>query len=304
MDWERAIERNREALLRVLSAILALAGPDVRGRLAHVLAQPVAGPEPAPAEMREPSPDVPAPTLPRRVHRAVLRLLRPAESAVRRLIVIAARDLDPGAEAGAGRAGPEAAGPGTTPPRPRPPSATSPLPALRRLGIAAVVPPGASVPVRPAARPASAVPLLPLADPPRRPRASRPRTVPPHAAPRILSFDGTVPHRLPPKPSPDDPLDATPLCRRLAALAGALADVPGQARRFLRWQARRARAAARRGAAALAGPMSAVPWRRISPLRFGRPPGRRLHGRRDDAQVALHETHWFAVWALAPPDTS
>ena len=33
------------------------------------------------------------PTLPRRLHRAILRLLRPAESAVRRLIVIAARGL-------------------------------------------------------------------------------------------------------------------------------------------------------------------------------------------------------------------
>jgi hypothetical protein len=239
---------------------------------------------------------------PRRVHRAVLRLLRPAEAAVRRLIVVAARNLGPDEAPGGPGAGAEAAGPAAAPPRR--PAATSPVPELHRLGIAAVVPAGATVPGRPAARPASAVPLLPLADPPRRPLQRRRRTVPPHRAPRILSFDGTAPHRLPPKPSPDDPLDAMRLCRRIAALAGALADLEAQARRLLRWQARRARRAARQGAAALSGALSAVPWRRISPLRFGRPPGRRLHRRRDEAQVALHETHWFAVWALAPPDTS
>ncbi|WP_187970076.1 hypothetical protein [Aquibium microcysteis] len=296
MDWHLAIERNRAALKRVLCAILAMAGPEIRGQFTFFLSRGTAREEESKLSPHVPAP-APAPTLPRRVHRAVLRLLRPAEAAVRRLIVVAARDLDPPAEPGDSGGGPEAAGPGTVPQRR--PAATSPLPELHRLGIAAVVPPGVSVPARPASRPAAAVPALPLADPPRRPLAKRRRTVPPHAAPRVLCFDGTAPHRLPPKPSPDDPLDAARLCRRLAALAGALADLDAQARRFLRWQARRARRAARQGAVALSGALSAVPWRRISPLRGGRPPGRRLRGPQDEAQEALRETHWFAVRALA-----
>jgi hypothetical protein len=32
MDWHLAIERNREALKRVLAAIVAMAGPEMRGQ--------------------------------------------------------------------------------------------------------------------------------------------------------------------------------------------------------------------------------------------------------------------------------
>ena len=66
MDWARAIERNSEALkgiVEVLFAMLGLAGTDTVARI------------------------------PQPLHRAVLRLLRPAESAMRRLVVIAARGL-------------------------------------------------------------------------------------------------------------------------------------------------------------------------------------------------------------------
>ena len=66
MDWARAIERNSEALngiVGALFAMLGLAGEATVGRI------------------------------PQPLHRAVLRVLRPAESAVRRLIVIAARGL-------------------------------------------------------------------------------------------------------------------------------------------------------------------------------------------------------------------
>jgi hypothetical protein len=66
MDWARAIERNSEALkgiVEALFAMLGLAGDATVGRI------------------------------PQSLHRAVLRVLRPAESAVRRLIVIAARGL-------------------------------------------------------------------------------------------------------------------------------------------------------------------------------------------------------------------
>ena len=66
MDWDLAIKRNSEALKGIIAdlfAMLELAG------LATVV------------------------RLPRSVHSSVLRVLRPAESAVRRLIVIAARGL-------------------------------------------------------------------------------------------------------------------------------------------------------------------------------------------------------------------
>jgi hypothetical protein len=63
MDWPLAISRNREALWRIVAALFALMGS------AAVTA------------------------LPRRVHAAILIILRPAEAAVRRLIVIAARGL-------------------------------------------------------------------------------------------------------------------------------------------------------------------------------------------------------------------
>jgi hypothetical protein len=66
MDWNRAIERNSEvlkAIVAVLFAMLGLQGGATVDRL------------------------------PRPLHRAVLGILRPAESALRRLIVIAARGL-------------------------------------------------------------------------------------------------------------------------------------------------------------------------------------------------------------------
>ena len=58
MDWTLAIERNREALKRILAGLVAMAA------LADGLG-------------------VGAPTLPRPLYRAVLRLLRPAEAAAR-----------------------------------------------------------------------------------------------------------------------------------------------------------------------------------------------------------------------------
>ena len=64
MDWNLAIEKNTEALRRILAMLIAM----------------VAG---AGAQN----------TLPRQLHRYVLSLLRPAEAATRRLIIIAARGL-------------------------------------------------------------------------------------------------------------------------------------------------------------------------------------------------------------------
>ena len=69
MDWDKAIERNEIALLRIISAMFALL---LDSRLSGSGLM-----------------------VPRRVWRSILIVLRPAEAAVRRLIIIAARHLKP-----------------------------------------------------------------------------------------------------------------------------------------------------------------------------------------------------------------
>ena len=59
--------------------------------------------------------------------------------------------------------------------------------------------------------------------------------------------------------APDEPVDATQLCRRIRALERALQDLDGQAARLARWRARRDRETCRP--------------KRFSPMRPGRPPG-------------------------------
>jgi hypothetical protein len=148
--------------------------------------------------------------------------------------------------------------------------------------------------------------------------------VPAHAAPRILFPGVTEPFALPPPPSPDDPIDAARLGRRLSALAAALDDLPGHARRFARWMAARAAAGAQSKDRAAAGAQSKdhdirrsepAPgrFRRISPLRRGRPPGGRLtrydptasHPRKiREVDEILAHAHALALYALEAPDTS
>jgi hypothetical protein len=65
MDWSVAVERNREGLKRILALLIAMAG----------LAD-----------------GVDAITLPRRLHRSILRLLG-AEAAVRRLVIVMPQGL-------------------------------------------------------------------------------------------------------------------------------------------------------------------------------------------------------------------
>ncbi|MDQ6433816.1 hypothetical protein RB623_07085 [Mesorhizobium sp. LHD-90] len=137
--------------------------------------------------------------------------------------------------------------------------------------------------------------------------------------PRIMSLDfGAQLRPLPPPPSPDDPVDATRLGQRLASLGRALDDLPGQAQRFARWKARHDAARTRDRQARAAGAQNqqrreAVRFRRVSPLRRGRPPGGRLsrydptaiHPRniREIDEILAH-AHALAVYALESPDTS
>jgi hypothetical protein len=241
MDWALVIKRNGEALKRVLAGLIVMA---------------------AIAEG--------ASTLPRRLHRAILRLLRPAEAAVRRLVVVVAREMP-------------------TPVLPlsrQPQFAPVALPlgarlvTLSHLGLAGCT---AAPPPRAQSRRLS----LPLIDPLPLPRSRS--YVPVLTVPRVFTQETVRLAPVPPPPSPHDLIDATRLGLRLRALGRALEDLPAQARRLVRWKARRDRARGR--------------MRRLSPLRPGRAPGS-LRRSTHEVHEVLKDLHIFARLALEQPDTS
>jgi hypothetical protein len=328
VDWDYVIEGNRDALKRILAVLatmvaagaaaftsplwgfeadlpiepMARSSAEKAGEIAEQsgsrairpssdgrVGVPASSP-PSPDASRRTSDNAAAsrPTLPRHLYRAVLRVLHPAESAARRLIVVASRGLV---------VPPPRLGPARQTPRhkPRP--------------TAIVFPHGARF-APPPARAAPARIRLPLCDT-LRPPSRRLRSAPASMAPRISVPGLTVPHRLPPKPAPDDPIDATRLNLRLAALAAALDDLPKEALRFARWRARRdARLGALlEGRTAATGrcPDGRRPavfrTGRLSPLRPGRAPGWRRKGRREVHDVLANLQH-FALEVLEEPDTS
>jgi hypothetical protein len=180
MDWARAIERNSEALkgiVETLFAMLGLAGAATVARL------------------------------PRSVHSAVLRLLRPAESSVRRLIVIAARGLVVK------------------------PAASRPMPA-GPIGRG-----GRSRPSFQLFDPRKNFAEL------RQHRRRATRFVPRihffASDPRVAALWPAPQPAADPAPPPDGLVGAAPLTRRLQALKLALEDLPRQARRLARWRVRR-----------------------------------------------------------------
>ncbi len=104
--------------------------------------------------------------------------------------------------------------------------------------------------------------------------------------PRVSFLGEDVPRGGVPEPSDDDLLDAAALRRRLDALEKALANLPAQARRLVRWQQRNARARA------------TGRWRRVHPFRAGRPPGYRER-RPGEAHGVLADCHDLAIRCLA-----
>ncbi|MGE3363872.1 MAG: hypothetical protein AB7I34_10525 [Rhizobiaceae bacterium] len=254
MDWNLAIERHSEALKRIVAMLFAMAGL-------------------SDSDLR---------TLPRPLHRAVLRLLRPAESAVRRLIIIFALTAPEGSK--------EKATPARLPTKPKP----TPAP-LWTLGRADIAPPAESKPktTTEAARRYA----FPLIDPLRRPFRRSMRYTPAHLEPRIWASGGADRAPLPSPPSPDAPVNAARLGLRITALAEALDDLPGQARRFERWRVRRDRGFTRR----------------LLPLKPGLPPGSRRRdwlspdsNRRPSHEIheVLHNVHGLAFGAVQRHDTS
>ena len=181
MNWDLAIERNREPLQRIVAALFAMIGLSEAGAIER-LSQPV--------------------------YRAVLLVLRPAEAAVRRLVMVAARDIVVK------------------------PSAVRPAP----VGLSISGTGQARVSFRlfdPRKRFDK-----PLSRPSRGPRPQPRIRFMGAYDPRIPLFRQPQPAALAPAPKKDDTVNAKPLCRRLAAIKCALDDLPRQAKRYARWRAR------------------------------------------------------------------
>lgn len=304
MNWELAIERNRDALKRLVALLVAMAGWDMRGPSTFFHPASVSEPEMARSAICRLAHGL-RPTLPRHLHRALLGLLRPAESALRRLVIVAARGLV------------------VPPPRPRPPEPLPKSAILRgRIGTGLYLPRACRA-AQMAARAALRGTLpprpltLPMLDPARRLLRPRPHT-PAHRAPSICVPGVTERHIRPVRhePLPDDRLDAMRIVLRLDALGRALDDIPARALRFARWLARRdahllrqreayqAAIAEGRDPHASPTPARRDPFRnRFWPLRAGRPPGSRRRSRHE-AHALLRELHTLALDVLDPPDTS
>jgi hypothetical protein len=228
--WDLAIERHRVPLLGILAWLFAEIGL-AEGKTVERLSKPL--------------------------YRFVLSILRPAESAVRRMIIVAARDIVV---------------------EPREPRPAKPRPKTSRKDKAKTDGEGEAKAKRKRGF------LFRLFDPPKRFRkffSRRPK--PPQAEPRVhfFGYDPRIPEFLrgqpaPPPPPPvleekaivdDGTVSAVNLCRRLYALVDALQDIPRQAMRLALWQAQ---------------PVEERRPPRSSPLRVGRPPGHRRrnkHGR-------------------------
>jgi len=183
LNWDLAIKRNSEALREIIAGIFAML--ELAGGITVL-------------------------RIPQSLHSAVRRVLYPAESALRRLIVIAARGLVV--------------------------KLASPRPGLR------------PKPVGPIGKGCgSKRSSFQLFDT-RKNFALKPRRKGPRVVPRITFFnsDSTVTSLWLGRPpvakaaTPSDGLvNAVPLTRRLETLKLALEDLPRQARRFARWRARR-----------------------------------------------------------------
>ncbi len=222
MDWPLAIDRNRKALSPIIAALFALVSAAMGGK---------------------------ALTLPRHVHAAVMLVLRPAESAVRRLIVMAARGLV------------------------LKPRASRPLPA----GLAGF-----------ASDNASKTPSFCLFDPL---KTFSLDDYDNNALPRFSFHSGDDAEVQWPQSVPqDEPVNAALLFTRLRAIRSALNDLPRQAKRLARWQARRDLLLKTRRRT------------RISIFRPGLPPGWRQRPIHEIDDV-LKECHGLALYAQNSPDT-
>ena len=246
MNWDQAIESKRAPLLGIVLAVLAEIGLAGEGAVER---------------------------LSRPVYRYALRQLRKAESAVRRLIYAAARNIVLEPEE-------------LRPARPRQKPSTKPkYGGEAKANVASSGQDGAKA--RRKRRP-----LFSLFDPARRLKklfGRRPKRK--RAEPHVYSLESFL--LRPPKPAPareekidDGMVDARKLIRRFIALTDALQDIAGQAMRLARWQAR---------------PKEERRPSRWSPLRSGRPPGYRERPRHEIDEI-LKDCDWLARNVMPPLD--
>ncbi len=197
MNWQMVITRNRDALQRIVAALFAMA------RIVESTAALT-----SPASGRGGQQDRRgAVTLPRHLYTAIMLILRPAESAIRRLILIAAQGLMFKGLALKPRAS-----------RPMP----TDLPAFSSAG-------------------AQKTPAFCLFDTlkhfDREDFDHSIDAIPTNSFSSSYDEDSAAaPQRI---PSQDEPIDAASLYLRLRALRHAISDLPRQARRLARWQQRR-----------------------------------------------------------------
>lgn len=174
MDLTRAIERNRSALVRIVGTLFAMLG-----------LSDTAGPD----------------RISRSLHFSILRILRPAESAVRRLIVLLARDV----------------------------------------GVKLRLPRSLATASIKGREGSGRSPKFQLFDPRKRFAHQRkpPRKPPARFGPRIFYLGDEPPPLVPSRLAPDGHVDARRLTERLRAIRSALDDLPKQARRLARALVRR-----------------------------------------------------------------
>ncbi|MCR5855799.1 hypothetical protein [Mesorhizobium sp. J428] len=269
IDWDGVIERNVRLLREIVATLAAMAGLDLSLAAGNGSSAALAGAGEG---------YLPRPTLPRWAHRAVFRLLRPAEAALRRLIIVAARDL----------VAPAPALPAIARKR-------GPLVAHIPVSLGLALAPAAAE--APAAAPAASGRLsFPLLDPLPDPTAAS-FHIRASGVPRVFIPGWTTPFPVAPRqePSRNDPLEAGYLRRRVAALSRALEDLPGQAMRLARWRARR-------DAFRKAGRLH-----RLTTLRPGRAYGLHRPGsprRPHEVDDVLRDLHYFACEAQEQHDTS
>ncbi len=238
--WDAAVVQNAQALALVAADILALL---------HVYG------------------GMDAVALPRSVHATILRVLRPAESALRRLIVIAARDL-------------------LVEPLPQQAN-TEPLESRTSLRQPATR--------QPATRQPATRMSFQLVDP--RKRFNARRVIYTTLTPRISFIAPNAPYsplfsqpqaRLERSSSPlasDRHISARRIALRLRALTVALDDIPRQAKRLVRWRRKRE---------------TLQPPRFFLPLRPGNPPGHRARPQHEIDDI-LAECHKYALGVLSEP---
>lgn len=235
MDRNAAIEHWRVPLLGIIAALFAVIGLTEGGSVERV---------------------------PKALHAYVLRRLRSAESAVRRLIVATARDIVVEYE-------------------PPPPAAPKKPKTSTKDKTNAVV---EAKPKR------KRRPQFNLFDALKRfgRRFKKKRRGP---EPHVYSLEAFLQAHAPAAPAQIDAVDdgmvsAANLVRRLIAVMDAVQDIPGHAMRLARWQAR---------------PKEDRRPERWSPLRVGRPPGFRQRPIHEVDRI-LKECHWLAIEGNPPLD--